>query len=175
MDVQSILSTLSARPSQHPDCCCSLSIDLLDCLLSHVPKSPSIILSCGAGTGLLERLLLERSQRQVNIYGIEVPSCVNKYLSAERMLRVRSTTDLHSEALLADALIFCYPRPETLLLQKYLANFVSGTLHTAIVLTHYDDHLGAKAILMTFFTQVDVVQHSGLPEFEKLIVATQVR
>ncbi|KAM3415688.1 hypothetical protein BST61_g9206 [Cercospora zeina] len=172
MDVQSIMGKLSARPSPHADCCCSLSTDLLDTLIRHLPPSPAVILSCGAGTGLLERLILERSQRRVNIYGVEVPSCVNKYLSGERMLRVRSTTALHSEALLADALIFCYPRPETLLLQKYLANFVSGTLHTAIVLTHYDDHLSAKAILMTFFTRVDVLQDAGLPGFEKLIVAT---
>lgn len=91
------------------------------------------------------------------------------------MLRVRSTTDLHSDALLAEVLMFCYPRQETLLLQKYLQAFVSGTLHTAIVLTHYDDHLPAKAILMTFFDRVDVVQNSGLPDFEKLIVATQVK
>lgn len=118
----------------------------------------------------MEKLILERSHA-VNIVGIEVPSCVNKYLpEPERMLRVDSTASLHPEALLAEALLFCYPR-ETLLIQRYLSEFVGGALHTVIVLTHHDDYPRAEAILVSFFDKVEIIKNCGLPDFEVLAVA----
>ena len=45
MEVQTIMDRLTERPSQHPDCCCSLSLNVLDTLIRHLPKSPAQVLS----------------------------------------------------------------------------------------------------------------------------------
>ena len=87
------------------------------------------------------------------------------------MLRVQSTRDVHEDALLAEALIFCYPR-NILLLEKYLTTFVIGALHKVIVLTLRDDYTRLEAILISFFDHVSIVSESGLPEFEVFAVAT---
>lgn len=87
------------------------------------------------------------------------------------MLRVPSTRHVHEDAVLAEALMFCYPR-NILLLEKYLTTFVTGALHKVIVLTHHDDYPSLKAILISFFDQVSILPNSGLPAFEVLVVAT---
>ena len=56
--------------------------------------------------GLLEALLLSASKGNLNLYGVEVPSCVNKYLPETRLLRVPGTSSVHEHVVLATTLLF---------------------------------------------------------------------
>ncbi|KAL9535439.1 hypothetical protein SMMN14_00599 [Sphaerulina musiva] len=182
MRAVTILEKLSTTPQQHPDCCCSLSLTLLDILIGELlPCQHAPIFSCGAGTGLLEQLIMDRSHGSIDIYGVEVPSCVNKYLSDERMLRVHHDREVHESALRAAVLIFCYPR-SLLLVERYLLSLLSTTVVTRtptlqklIVLTHRDDYPSLRALLVPFFDQLSIVSNSGLPDFEVLAVATHMK
>lgn len=48
MRAVAVLETLSRDPQQHPDCCCSLSLALLDTLIRELPEKPALILSVSA-------------------------------------------------------------------------------------------------------------------------------
>lgn len=124
---------------------------------------------------------MDRSHGSIDIYGVEVPSCVNKYLSDERMLRVHHDREVHESALRAAVLIFCYPR-SLLLVERYLLSLLSTTVVTRtptlqklIVLTHRDDYPSLRALLVPFFDQLCIVPNSGLPDFEVLAVATHMK
>lgn len=126
---------------------------------------------------------MDRSHGSIDIYGVEVPSCVNKYLSDERMLRVHHDREVHESALRAAVLIFCYPR-SLLLVERYLylLSLLSTTVVTRtptlqklIVLTHRDDYPSLRALLVPFFDQLSIVPNSGLPDFEVLAVATHMK
>ncbi|BFZ65445.1 hypothetical protein YB2330_006615 [Saitoella coloradoensis] len=94
---------------QHGHCNASLSLPLLDLILSHIEdhKARNII-SIGSGTGLLERLLELHSHRkeEVDVYGIEVSKDVNLYLDQERMLY--TNTDLAVSHVGRDILLEAY-------------------------------------------------------------------
>lgn len=65
-------------------------------------------------------MLLDRG---VDVQAVEVVSCPNLYLPAERVLRVPTSSSLHAEAMLAGVLLFCYPRSLGLV-EQYVSRFV---------------------------------------------------
>ncbi|ODQ49687.1 hypothetical protein SAICODRAFT_32328 [Saitoella complicata NRRL Y-17804] len=92
---EQLLDLPKGEALQHGHCNASLSLPLLDLILSHIEDHEARnIVSIGSGTGLLERLLEAHSQRKekVEVYGIEVSKDVNLYLDQERMLY--TNTDL---------------------------------------------------------------------------------
>ena len=99
------MDKLNEKPVHFSDCCLALSRPLLDVLVDRLPKHPALILSIGCGSGLLESLLLRASasnhERPLNLYGVEVETCVDKHLPHDRLLRVQSTDTLHTDAILA--------------------------------------------------------------------------
>lgn len=125
----------------------------------------------GAGSGLLERALLDHG---VNVQAVEVISCPNLYLPEERMLRVPTSSSLHSEAMVADVLLFCYPRAIGLV-EQYLSS--QGAADQIILITHRDEWSTYRTLLLAGFKSVvDVPSSSNgnpvLPEYEVLCLAS---
>lgn len=169
------LDEIGDEPVHLADCCAGISRPLLQALAEHLPPSPALILSVGCGSGLLENLLLEttRSVRleEINLYGVEVPSCANKYLPDERLLRVPTTTSLHPDAMLASALIFVYPR-EADLIGQYLDASMGGALETVLWLGHRSDWHDVEQVLLAKSHSLKIIDGRGLPDSEVLAIAT---
>lgn len=120
------LPKLSQIPSQHADCCVSLSTSLISALRELIPCLPCTTLSVGSGTGLLEGLILH-DHCDLGLFGVEVSTQVNRYLSGDRLHVVKGTWDLDPAARSAEVWLFVYPR-EPHLLQKYLDEYGQGSV-----------------------------------------------
>lgn len=165
------LSQSPELPIQFGDCCPGVSKLLLTTLADHLPRKPDVILSVGCGSGLLEALLIAVAGDELDLYGIEVPACHVKYLPDHRVLRVPSTASPHSEAMLASALVFVYPRKSTLLAQ-YLDMSLGGALEQAIWLGHKNDWPDFEKLLFAAFTKIELFERPGIPDYELLVFAT---
>lgn len=112
--------------------------------------------------------------RGVDVHAVEVMSCPNLHFPEERMLRVPTSSSLHSEAMVAEILLFCYPRTIGLVAQ-YLA--AQGPADQILLITHRDDWPAYQMLLSEHFKCVDEVCISStgrpvLPEYEVLCVAS---
>jgi len=169
------LAGLGNKPTQFPDCCPAVSRPLLDTLLETLPASPALSLSIGCGNGFLEGLLLALSQEEPRktllLHGVEVPSCVNKHLPESQLLRVPSTTSLHSDAMLATALMFIYPRSVSLV-ARYLESFYLGALDTVVWLGHESDWSDFEPHFLCHFDRVRHVSDAGIAQYERLVIGT---
>ncbi|CZT17006.1 uncharacterized protein RCC_02838 [Ramularia collo-cygni] len=171
--MQTVLTHLSDEPKLFPGCCSNLSKPLVETLSSSIPKN-SLVFSVGAGSGLLERLMLEHG---VNIRAVEVMSCANLFFPEERMVRVPTPTSLHPDAVEADVLLFCYPRSRDLV-EKYLK--APGAMQQAIFISHRDEWHGERGyhnLLRTYFASVrEITLSKGslpvLAAYEALCVAS---
>ncbi|KXT06180.1 hypothetical protein AC578_1414 [Pseudocercospora eumusae] len=166
------MNDLTKQPRQLPGCCASLSSQLIDQIITRLPRAPSLVFSIGCGTGLLEAHLLRQSCSALRIYGVEVPSCHVKYLPAHRVLRVPSTAALHTDAAFAEVILFVYPRNTHLIAEYCSAYSVNGALEQAMVIVHSSERHHAEHALSTAFTNVELVTDSGLPEYEVFLVAS---
>ena len=90
------------------------------------------------------------------------------------MLRVASTTSLHPDAILAETLMFCYPRQPSLI-QRYVDQFGSGALAQIVLIVNHNDWKDWKDMLHGFLSTVEVVNSAGLPEYEVFVVASVPR
>jgi hypothetical protein len=165
------LSKLTDQPAHFSDCCAGLSWPLLETLASRLPQSPALVLSIGSGSGLLEGLLLEATEGELNVYGVEVPPCVNKHLPEGRLLRVPCTASLHPDALLASALIFVYPRKASLV-ANYIDSFADGAVEQVVWLGHRSDLPEIQQILESAFYKMELVEGPGLSSYELLVIAS---
>lgn len=172
------LDEVGNKPTHFSDCCPAVSRPLLDTLLEALPVSPALTLSIGCGNGFLEGLLLALSQAEpcktLALRGVEVPSCVNKYLPETHLLRVPSTTSLHADAMLATALMFIYPRSASLV-AGYLDSFLQGALETVIWLSHESDWPDFEQHFVRSFDSVHHARYAGTAEYECLVIATKPR
>lgn len=78
------LPNLADHPKLHIDCCPSLSASFIMKLASILPTTPSLTLSIGSGSGLVEALLLHE-RNDIHVRAVEVLHNVNKYLPREFM------------------------------------------------------------------------------------------
>lgn len=121
---------------------------------------------------MFEEVLRRQSlPEQLNLFGVEVESCPNRYLPDDRMLRVASTADLHHDALIADVFLFIYPRKRSLVI-AYLEAFVRGALHAVFLITSRYEWIDFAPILELAFSNVEIIQESGLPAYEVLVMAS---
>lgn len=90
------------------------------------------------------------------------------------MLRVPSTTSLHPDAILADTLLFCYPRQSSLI-REYVDQFGSGALAQIVLVVNHNDWKDMAKILHDSFSTIEIVESAGLPEYEVLVVASVPR
>lgn len=180
------LPQLSDDAVRHPGFCLSISTGLVH-LLSSVLNSctadhqPTLVLSVGSGTGLLEAHLdahwSENPDCHITIEGVEIRTAedakpVNKYLPEDKHSTVRRTWELSPRIPEAGALMFVYPR-EPGLITKYLQaaqETPNGLLSIAI-------WLGPKADWEVFepcmtnvpgFGKPELLQGFGMAEFEMM-------
>lgn len=126
------LPPLSAKPHHFPDCCVSLSTQLVD-HLSTLISTRSPILSIGCGTGLLEAYL-QQQRSDWTIEGVEVDASsqlaiarVNRYLPSASVHIVPGSWALCERAQNAPVWLFVYPRQAKLVhayVEKYVADNV---------------------------------------------------
>jgi hypothetical protein len=169
--MQPILARVNDEPQQFAGCCLAISKPLLQTLLSTLPRGPDLIFSVGSGSGLLEAMLLQMSRDELNLFGVEVPSCDCAYLSNKQVLRVTGTRSLHPDAILASVLMFVYPRVASLV-AFYVDACANGALEKLVWLGHRSDWADCEKIIYDSFASVDVIATAGLPDHEIMVVAT---
>jgi len=169
--MQAILARVNDEPQQFAGCCLAISKPLLQTLLTLLPRKPDLILSVGSGSGLLEGMLLHTNHAELDLFGVEVPSCDCAYLSHKQVLRVTGTRSLHPDAILASVLMFVYPRVASLI-ASYIDACADGALEKLIWLGHRSDWADCEKIIRDSFIIVDIVSNAGLPDHEIMVVAT---
>ena len=169
--MQAILARVDDEPQQFAGCCLAISKPLLQILLATLPQRPDLILSVGCGSGLLEGMLLRLSRDELNLYGVEVPSCDCAYLSPKQVLRVTGTRSLHPDAILASVLMLVYPRVASLI-ASYIEACAGGALEKLVWLGHRSDWADCEKIVGDSFAKVDFISNAGLPGHEIMVVAT---
>ena len=174
-----MLEDLGDVPAHFADCCVALSRPLIQAIADRLPKAPATTLSIGSGSGLLESLLLQYrdavgEETFLDLHGVEVPTCVNKYLPEDRLLRVPSTNSVYHDAMFASALIFVYPRQVSLLAQ-YLDACLNGVLEKILWLGHRSDWVDTEKLISTAFGSIEYFEDSGIAEYEVLVIATEPR
>lgn len=134
---------------------------------------PSTTLSIGSGSGLLESLILH-DHPNLGLFGVEVSTQVNKYLSRDRLHVVKGTWDLDDAAGSAEAWLFVYPR-EPYLLQTYLDEYGRGAVRKIIWLGPRADLKEYENIVESYQADwtKEGVEDCGLVPYETLIVWTR--
>ena len=169
------LDKLNDRPLHFGDCCPGISRPLINTLIDRLPQAPALIISVGSGSGLFEAILLETAEkdreRRLNLYGIEVPPCVNSHLPNERVLRVPCSFSLHPEAFFASAWMFIYPKRASLV-ATYLDAFMDGAMESLVWLGHRNDWLEMEMLLLAAFVKLECIDGPGIPQYEVLAIAS---
>ena len=160
------LPRLSSEPTQYSDCCCTLSEPLMMTLARLLPPDPSITLSIGCGTGLLEAILL-RYCPGLRLRAIEVKREVICYLSDEIFEIAKGTWDLCPSAAVAAAWIFIYPR-ETALVDGYRKKFGQGAVTLVIWIGPRADLSDYEEIFRGSWTK-HIHEDCGLSQYETMI------
>jgi hypothetical protein len=170
MDLTQLSSQLSSSPSRFPDCCLSISTNLLTTLTNLLPKRPAFTLSIGSGSGLLEGLL-SHSNTEISVEGVEVASTVNRYIAEEDMHVAAGAWDLYSRAKEAKAWMFVYPR-ESKLISRYIEIYGGGDVEIIVWLGPKIDWIDHEAVFRgSVFNEVRVLEEVGLACYETAIVA----
>lgn len=169
---------LSEKPVHFGGCCPGVSKPLIDSILDRLPPGEALILSVGSGSGLFEAILLgiarKDRKRCLNLFGVELPPCVNRHLPENRLLRVACSKSLHPEAFLASAWLFVYPREATLV-AMYLDAFMDGAMETLMWLGHRNDWPEMELLLLAAFIKLECINGPGIPDYEVLAVASMPR
>ena len=170
------LEDLGDVPAHFADCCVAISRPLIEAIAVRLSRKPALVLSIGCGSGLLEHLLLQHKfaddATSLDLYGVEVPTCVNKYLPEDRLLRVASTNTLYADAMFASALIFVYPR-QVSLIARYLDACLNGALEKVVWLGHRSDWPDAEKIISAAFSGLEYYDGPDIMEYELLVIATE--
>lgn len=161
------LPDLQLAPSFHPDCCLSLSHHIIATILEALQDGRGIILSIGAGSGLLEALLLQ-AMPDLPIEGIEVSHGMNKYLPEQHFDVVQGTAALYARASLASTLVFVYPR-QTDLVHRYIQQYKHNSVLRRIIwigpILDWEDFKSCFDI-----PQLTIAQTTSLSQFELMVV-----
>ena len=162
------------KPVHYADCCMAISRPLIRVVTDRLPRRPAMILSVGSGSGLLEAAILEHGRNELAhdmlLHGVEVPSCTNKYLPNDRLLRVPTSSTIHEDAASASALMFVYPR-QVILVAAYLDTCKSGVLEQVLWLGHRSDWADYEELLSTHFKTLEYYEDAGVAEYELLVIA----
>lgn len=118
--VMSTLPELTKQPSRYPGSCIFLSTDVVGLFCSAIPPKPSMTLSVGSGTGLLEAIV-GKAKPTCTIECVEVESLrtEGKYVAQNRFHYVQGTWATCQRAQYASMWLFVFPR-DPKLLKKYV-------------------------------------------------------
>lgn len=156
------LPLLASIPTHHPDCCAAISSVLVAAIAQILPPKPSLTISIGSGTGLLEALLLQR-QPSINLKAVEVSSHINQYLPNEKMDIVSGTWDLCLLAGDAIAWMFIYPR-EVSLVGMYLERFSLSNTRLLLWIGPCADFCSIQSFIPNGW-KIEIIENST-PEYE---------
>lgn len=165
---------LSPQPVSHPDCCLSLSIQVLNVLATHLSEHPGLTLSIGSGTGLLEKLLTAHYPK-LHIQGVEVRAdqAVNKYLPQEDMFTIIGSIGAGracERASVAPTWMFVYPR-SPLLVRNYVRDYSDGSVKRILWLGPKNDWPDfAPSFETSDFESPHEIADCGLPAYETMMV-----
>ena len=166
------LPQLSDIPTQHPDCCCSLSKKLIAKIAFLLPTELGLALSIGSGTGLLEALLLDYKST-IDLRAVEVSKAVNKYLSGDLMETVNGTWDLCKSAHVAGSWIFVYPR-EPSLIKRYAQVYGEGSTKQVMWIGPLADLKEIQdSYLPPTIWKEEIVRDCGLSDYESMVLWTK--
>ena len=160
-------TSLTGTSSFHlPDCCSSLSVPFIEHLTTLLPPDPSLTLSVGSGSGLLEALLLHR-RPTLNLKAVEVPPTNNKYMPKDRVQIVHGYRDLCGLAADASAWMFVYPR-DSRLLRNYFQAFGDQRCELIIWVGPRADQL-EDAFFGEMWIKEDF-ENCGLKDYESMLL-----
>lgn len=162
---------LPASPTYFADCCVPISKELIDVLHSELGNAQGSILSIGCGSGLLERFLLDHADKELDIVGIEIPTCQIQHLPESRVIRVRDTHQLHEDAILASTLMFIYPRASSLI-WRYLQLCRKSALEKVVLWTTCTDWQELRPIFTEHDINMRALQAGIVPKYDILLVGT---
>ncbi len=172
--MKAVQSNKLGNDSVHfPDLCPAVSKPLIKIIVESLPPAPALILSVGCGSGLLEAMCLEGG-KALNLHGVEVPDCHVKYLPDTSVLRVASTSSVHEKAVLATAVMFCYPRKSELV-ARYLDVCTGGALEQLLWFGHRSDWPEMEMLLLVAFCKVESIDGPGMADSELIAIATMPR
>jgi hypothetical protein len=88
---------------------------------------------------------------------------------------VPTSSDLLSEAILAEAFVFCYPRTLQLV-DAYLQACIGGALETVVFISHRDEWPAFQKLFLTYFQSSSIVTafEDLIPDYEVLAIASRV-
>ena len=162
------LPQLSNKPFHHPDCCASLSKDLIRFLIKVLQPATALTLSIGSGTGLLEGLLLCH-QPTLNLRAVEVSKDIPKYLATDKIEIVSGIWELCPSALEASSWIFVYPR-EPCLVKRYIEFYGQGKVNLVVWIGPRADFPVIGDLLLNTIWEEQIVGTCGLSDYETMIV-----
>ncbi len=162
------LPDLSALPTHHPDCCCSLSVRLIDTIVKLLSPAPALTVSIGSGTGLLEALLIDR-RPEISIISVEVSDTINQYVHEEDLYLVLGTWDICSLAADAVTWLFVYPR-DAQLLSRYLQAYGSQSVRLVIWLGPKADFSDYSEAMCMSGWQIRIFEDCGLSKYEIMVM-----
>jgi hypothetical protein len=173
------LPQISNTPTQHPDCCASLSTTLIDNVIACCPTLNATVASIGCGSGLLEALLVQQLDSlkplqsfHIKIAGIEVKTCQVKYL--QFCHRVQGTWDKSEAAFRADVWLFVYPRNPNLIDAYLKVLDEDSQLKTIIWIGPTCDWADFKMVfLQRAWVGHSVFENGGLAEYETMVSITR--
>ncbi|KAJ5683723.1 uncharacterized protein N7477_000068 [Penicillium maclennaniae] len=169
MDISHLSDQLDSSPKRFPDCCLGISSTLLDHLGSILPKTPAFTLSVGSGSGFLEALIVHYFEN-VSVEGVEVSSSVNRYIAEEAMNIVAGGWDLCSDAQVASAWMFVYPR-DPKLITKYIVTYGGQAVQLIIWLGPTADWVVFEPCFrQSTFSELSFIE-AGMTPYETAVVA----
>lgn len=162
------LPQLTIQPTHHPDCCPSISRTSIKNIVQLLPSAPSLTISIGSGTGLLEALLL-RQHPTLFLRAIEVSENVNKYMPKESVEIVHGTWDLCAAAANATTWLFVYPR-ETSLLHRYMQRYGASSVRAAVWLGPVADFQEVDGVMKEYKSAWTrrLIGDCGLSQYEAM-------
>lgn len=163
------LPEISDVPRHYPDCCLSLSTNLIQ-QIGQLQSPASTLISIGSGSGLLEALIQQQIP-QIRTLGLEVSDSVNKYLAPENAIVVKGTWDIYDKSSEDDTWLFVYPRSPRLV-SGYLE--LSKVPNTVIWLGPRKDWEDFRAPFLAFGKfKIEEIEDAGLASYEAMFVMRQ--
>ena len=161
------LPQLTKTPTQHPDCCCSLSTPLIATIAASLPSLKASVVSIGSGTGLLEALVL-REVPNISLTAIEVSKAVNLYLPDGLVDVVTGTWDVSAKAIDAQCWLLVYPRSPKLL-KDYFDLSGDAVVETIIWIGPRADAEDFDIVVDETAWSKEVHEDSGVGAYELLV------
>lgn len=146
----------------------SLSLTLIDTVAALLPQSPALTISIGCGHGVLEAYL-DKSSTRLNVLGIDVVHHSPQFIAEDKLRLLPGTFATSTEALVAEAWLFVYPK-DLGLLGRYVKEYGDGKVRTIIWIGPRMDWEDVKKGIPSAGWEMEAQEENGLKDYEALVV-----